>query len=332
MIKRSALKPRLAEVGKIKIGGKGEERKTKSGGTFRIPAKFDHFVVTTTERTAEGNFKIDDVLMDKLGGEPREISIRLLFDDIDMNFFTEFQFYVGRSLVCRGDGETARRTYQKAGEANVLTDDGKGTKKITVKEGDTHTVPCSPDSCPLFKEGKCKPTGILSCAITDSMELGGVYRFRTHSWNSISSIVAALEFFASNTKGILTGLPLKLKMVKKTTEEHGDVQFVTVVLDGLELSGMRQAALVEMNSRKTLELDMNAVQQDVRDSGFFADAVTDAEDADFYVDDAEEDEPEEKGVSGEDIARKLAAPEQKAETETEPEPSGKNDIKEGDLF
>lgn len=329
MIKRTMLQPRLAEVGKIKIGGKGEERKTKAGGTFRIPAKFDHFVVTATERTKEGNFKIDNELMDKLGGEPRELSIRLLFDNIDMNFFTELQFYSGRKLLCHGDGETATRTYNKAGEDVILVD-GKNEKKATVKEGDIKIVRCNPDTCPIFKDGKCKPTGILSCALSDSMELGGVYRFRTHSWNSISSILAALEFFASNTKGVLTGLPLKMKMVKKTTEEHGDIEYVTVVLDGLELSGMRQAALSEMNSRKMLGLDIDSVQEKVIDAGFFTDTETDADDADFYIE-AIEEEPEEKGVSSDDLGKKLA--EKAAEPEPEPEPA-KSEVTEKvpDLF
>ena len=35
------LPTRLAECGKIKIGGKGASRPTKSGGTFRLPEKHE---------------------------------------------------------------------------------------------------------------------------------------------------------------------------------------------------------------------------------------------------------------------------------------------------
>ena len=49
---KKGLNPRFAEVGKIKIGGKGETKKTSGGKDFQIPVRYDHFVVTTTERTA----------------------------------------------------------------------------------------------------------------------------------------------------------------------------------------------------------------------------------------------------------------------------------------
>jgi len=52
--------PRLAEVGKIKIGGKGKKVTSKKGAQFRVPEKYDHFVITT-------NFKdprTDDFVVD----------------------------------------------------------------------------------------------------------------------------------------------------------------------------------------------------------------------------------------------------------------------------
>ena len=41
--------PTLPERGKIKIGQHGAERQGKSG-TYRLPVKLDHFVVTTLHR------------------------------------------------------------------------------------------------------------------------------------------------------------------------------------------------------------------------------------------------------------------------------------------
>ena len=48
MALRDLLVPRVAEIGKIKIGYLGEERQAKGGGTYRQPLKLDRFLVTTT--------------------------------------------------------------------------------------------------------------------------------------------------------------------------------------------------------------------------------------------------------------------------------------------
>ena len=289
-IKKSALTPRMAEVGKIKIGGKGAKRKDKAGNDYNIPQKYDHFVVTTTERGDDGNYIIDGNIMSRIGQNARELRIRLLFDDIDMNFNTSFAMYAGKKRICYGDGETSIRTK---------------------KDGTTETVACNPETCQFFKDGKCKVSGILSCALPDAMELGGVYRFRTHSWNSVSSILAALEFFAANTNGILQGLPLKLKMVKKVTEEHGTIDYVTIVLDGLEMMEMRRAALSEFQNRKLLGIEMKKIELQAVESGFLQDdhdSDADVEE-EFYGEDVTPvpTQAPEKGTSPDDLAEAVTA-------------------------
>ena len=47
---------RLAPIGKIKIGRKGEERTSGGGGKYRLPEKLDHFLITTRARGADDNF------------------------------------------------------------------------------------------------------------------------------------------------------------------------------------------------------------------------------------------------------------------------------------
>jgi hypothetical protein len=256
MIKKG-LNPRLAEVGKIKIGGKGDIRKSAAGKDYQIPIKFEHFIVTTTEKGGDGNFIINHDIMKLLGKEPKEIPIRLLFDDIDMNFFTSFQSYQGAKLFCMGNGETAERENQK--------------------------INCDPENCSVFKENKCKVSGILSCLLSSNMEIGGVYKFRTHSWNSVSNILAALRYFSENTNGILAGLPLKLKFIKKSTQEHGNVNVVTLVLDGIELIKMREIALSEYKNRMELGIDMKLIEGRATESGLLDDK-DDPEDieAEFY--------------------------------------------------
>lgn len=250
MIKKG-LTPRFAEIGKIKIGGKGETRKSKEGKVFQLPVRYEHFVVTTTEKGPDGNFLIDTAIMKQLGAEPKEIPVRLPFDEIDLNFFTSFQYYIGNKCVCCGDGEHAMRTGKDEKESKVV---------------------CDPESCEFLKSEKCKVSGILSCQIPlGGMEIGGIYRFRTHSWNSVSNILAALEYFADNTNGILQGLPLKLKFLKKSTQDHGNVNVVTIVIDGLEMLKMREMAFIEYENRMKLGIDMKAIEMQAKKSGFLND-------------------------------------------------------------
>jgi len=265
---KQGLNPMLAEIGKIKIGGKGDTRNKKGGGTYQLPIRYDSFKITTTMKDPKtGNFIIDDNLMATLPNNPTEIPIRLPFDDIEMNFRTCFEYYAGKKCICRGDGEKA-----------IYTDDKGKQKEITCKNQD----------CGYLKNGKCKVAGILSCFISNSSDFGGVHRFRTHGWNSVSNILASLEFIAENTGGILQNLPLKLKMLKKSTAEHGDVNTVTILLDGLEMSRLRELAITEKNNRAALNYDIKAVEKKAITAGFLKSTDDEKDIADeFYPDEIE---------------------------------------------
>ena len=295
------LSPRFAEVGKIKIGGKGKQVTSSNGKKFNPPVRFDHFVVTTTERDQDGNFIADADMMKRLAAhtgsdKPREIPIRLPFDSIDLNFYTSYQMYTGNKCVCRGDGETATQ-YSDKGE---------------------RAVKCHPDTCEYLKAGKCKVSGILSCHIPLSMEVGGLYRFRTHSWNSVSNILASLNYISEQTRGILQGLPLKLKFLKKATADHGNVPTVTVVLDGIELLKMKELALAEFETRVKIGLDMKQLEHQAREAGILKETDTPADvQAEWYSDEPETVIDDSPGVSAETVSEKLD--EKKPATKSEPE-------------
>ena len=227
--------------------------------------------------------------MSILGDKPKEIAITLPFDDIDMNFFTSFQYYHGKKCICQGDGITA----------------------IRIDKNDvSNQAECNPDKCEHLESGKCKVSGILSCHIKASMEIGGVYRFRTHSWNSVSNILASLKYFSDNTNGILQGLPLKLKFLKKSTAEHGNVNVVTIVLDGIEMLALRSKALAENKDRDRLGINMKQLQIQAVNEGFLDD-TDDPEDVEveFYND---ETEPVE-GVSANEVLDKIQEEPEKVE-------------------
>jgi len=292
---KNGLNPRFSEIGKIKIGGKGETRKSKDGKVYQLPVRFEHFVVTTTERGPDGNFIINQDIMKKLGPEPKEISIRLPFDDIDMNFFTSFQYYHGKKLICHGDGEYAKRID---------------------KNGTENKINCNPDECKFLQNTinevntneKCKVSGILSCHIPASMEVGAVHRFRTHSFHSVSGMLTSLKYFKKNTNGILQGLPLKLKFIKKATPEHGNVNTVAIVLDGVEMLKMRELAFNEYKNRTELGINMKEIENTAIESGFMVDTDDPADVQDEFYNDSPVIDITEKpdpGVDAEETTEKL---------------------------
>ena len=299
---KNGLNKTLAEVGKIKTGFRGEKVKSQGGVTFQPPKKFDHFVITTTERDAKsGNLIENGDIMTKLGGKPRELKIRLPFDSVDKNFFTQFQAYNGGKKICAGDGDKATRR----GEVTVQ---GEGQNaKLTIKGDAVHEVECDFATCPIAVAGKCKVSGILSVFLPQSGDLGGVYKYRTHSWNGVSSILGALEYFSEQTGGILQGMPLKLVLVKKTTEEHGNINYATVVLNGEEIFGLRKRALQEVQSRKQIGYDMSKAEAAAVRAGFLDDHDADEDvEAEFYAEGDDKPTAPAKGTGADDLASKLS--------------------------
>jgi len=195
-ISTDVLTPRLPELGKIRIGMKGKEVKTKKGATFRLPKKIDYFRVVTRRKDDTDNWILDDRVHDKVGPEPTELDVRLLFDAPDENFQFFLAAYTGPGQCrCKGDGETAWDSELE------------------------QEIPCP---CPMLKqfEGQydgpkrpakvaCKPYGRLSVALEAAESFGGFYVFRTTSWETISNLASQLNVFRAQF-GFLAGLPLKL--------------------------------------------------------------------------------------------------------------------------
>lgn len=232
--------PRLAEAGKIKIGGKGEIRKSNSGGEYRLPQKYDHFVLTKTQRDESGDLIIDTELMNSLpkdsDGEIRTIPIILHADDIDDVFPTSYASYDGKKILCRGDGE-----------------EGEHREKGPVK--------CDPETCPIFqntdpKKPKCKPNGTLHCSIrvADRAVAGALHYWRTTSLISVQRMLGSL-LNIQNTVGVLRNIPLLLKVEPVTVSPNGKTTTVYcchVELHAADILQVQQAALDAAERRKAL--------------------------------------------------------------------------------
>lgn len=210
--------PSLPERGKIKIGAKGAIKTSRNNNEFQPPMKLDHFVITTLDRGPDGNFKRDDEIHAILGDKPTEIPVRLLYDDPTLNFVTRYACFAGRTLWCAGDGETAQR----------LTQDGK--EHVTVQ------CPCHRQDPAYEGNDKCKINGSLGVLIEGAGGIGGVWKFRTTSYNSVVGIMSTLSFLRSITGGPLSNIPLTMAVrPKQVSDPRGRQQTIYVV--SLEFAG-----------------------------------------------------------------------------------------------
>jgi hypothetical protein len=205
------LVPGLVERGKIKIGKKGAARQSQGGGTYQMPQKLDHFTVTTTERGADGNFLTDVTIMQMIGDKPKEIPVRLIYDDIALNFPSRYAAYSGKSLFCTGDGERAKQ--QSPGGLVMVQ------------------CPCPRQEPTYTGKDKCKPTGVLSVVIEGAEVVGGVWKFRTTSYNTVVGILSSLAMIQRISGGRLAGIPLVMKLSPKTVQDptSGAQQVVYIV-------------------------------------------------------------------------------------------------------
>lgn len=264
------LEPRLPELGHIKIGGKGDVRKSRGGREFRLPEKYDHFVVTQRARDKKTeNLMRDERVHGVIGAEPRELDVRLLFDEPAANWQAFLAAYDGRQKRCSGNGEQAEDAVHGA-------------------------IPCT---CPWFKghageytgpprqlgQGAptCKPHGRLSVILEAAETFGGFYVFRTTSWETIRSITASLQLYKEQF-GYLAGLPLRMVIYPATDtyEEGGTTKTSTSYKVALVLRGSfdtaKQIAKSAFEVREQLALPSPA-QADVHRKALLEDEERDAE-------------------------------------------------------
>lgn len=240
-----SFEPRLRELGKIKIGGLSDKTHTaQSGREYRSPVKFDHFQVTSCERSPDGRLIVDESVMTKLGPKPKELEISLMSDDIPVNFHCYYGCYHARTAVCIGDGEVAHRL-RKSSDGRLL-------------DGETRDQVACP--CDLYESGACKVHGVLTCVLVKSPILGGVYKFRTTSAISVSQILGSMYAIAALTGGRLAGLPLWLTLNANTIDvpdKSGQKRPTTVYVVGLEYRGDAESLVRRIIERREHQLKLS---------------------------------------------------------------------------
>ena len=245
MLKGLALTPPV--IGRISIG-KVVEKNGK-----RLPEKDDEFTLTSQVQGRDGwiNHPLDEQLRKDKNTKLRSIPVRLLFDDPDLSLrahYTVFDRDTGRPL-CVGDGEACKRS--------------------TISGMQSYPCP-APPSCPLAEGGRCKPYGRLHVRI-DMDEAGsdelGSFVLRTTGFNSIRTLSARLRYFHALSGGLLSALPLELRLRGKSTRQsHGSpIYYVDLTLrgDGSLVDAIARARLA-WQERKAAGVDQAALDEAAR--------------------------------------------------------------------
>ena len=231
MIKGLSITPPI--LGRISIG-----RVVEKNGK-RLPEKDDQFTLTSQIQSRDGWLlhPFDELLRQQAMANQhsnntqtklRSIPVRLLFDDPDLNLRAEYSLFdrsTGRP-ICVGNGESCRR----------ITAQG------------VQQLPCpSPSLCEFATHGQCKPYGRLHVRIdldpslhSESDELGS-FIFRTTGFNSIRTIAARLRYYHAVSGGLLSCLPLQLKLRGKSTTQSHRTPIFYADLIGRDGSSLEQA-------------------------------------------------------------------------------------------
>ena len=246
----------LPEHGKIKAGTKGEEVVSSHGAKFRLPKKLNHYIITTTERDENGNFILDTDLMEQLKESGNAIvdadenlvgiPIRLLYNSIDVNFYTRYAAYVGGKCVCSGNGELAK-----------------------TRDGREKECPCNQLDPTYQGKDKCKATGRLICIVDGAPIVGACHILRTTSINTVKSILGSLAFIQTAASGMLAFLPLHLILKPKTVTIPTTGQLTTVYVSSIIYRGsieeLRSDALGMAKDKAQYLIEMDTVEESARD-------------------------------------------------------------------
>ena len=185
-ISEDLLPARLPVVGNIKIGGLRPKTTSGGGKDFQPPMKLDHFRVTRTTRGPDGNYLLDQEVHARLGTDkPTSLDVRLPFDLRSEFFHAEMTHYAGRT----------RKTHQCDG--------------VTCTNPETQASrPCDRRA---GRECPCKPYMRLALLLEAAPTFGGLYVYRTRSWEVASATQTFLAQLERDFRS-LRGLPCRLEL------------------------------------------------------------------------------------------------------------------------
>lgn len=181
-----------------------------------IPKKLDYFTVHKDKHTTDEVIKQFNSRYDK----PKQLTIRFLTDE---PLQIDYLKYGKSGLLCKGDGE----------KANFKTDN------------DWNECECS-ENC-KHRGIECKLTGRLFFIIKD-INIGGLWRLQTQSYNTIHNFLTTLNFLKD------MGIDIKQKEFRIATEENKAIvdgrvnKFTTISLRMIE--NTNETSIIESQEEK----------------------------------------------------------------------------------
>jgi len=172
----------------------------------------------------------------------------VLFNDPALNLRADYSCFdrtSGRPL-CSGNGETARRYTDESMES----------------------LPCpSPDGCEFGKMNVCKPYGRLTVAIEGQDDPLGAFVFRTTGFNSIRTLAGRLSYLNAVSGGLLSSMPLTLRLRGKSTTQsyRQPIYYVDLVVrEGLSLLEAVTQARKTAEERQAAGIDQAGLEEAAR--------------------------------------------------------------------
>lgn len=190
----------FTRAGRIRIG---EKLPTARGGTR--PARLDYFKFIPDDPTEAARFAA------LYGDRPARLRVCFLSDELEHTFPQAYRCYGGDTLLCKGDGATARRTLPKA-DPEIVKCPGPWACTFALERG--------ADDRP-----GCKAVGSLFVALPEMGHLR-VYQLDTGSRESVIRLNTGLDLLRRLAGGLaLIPVDLVLAPAQTRTADGRPVEF-----------------------------------------------------------------------------------------------------------
>ena len=266
----------IPAVGRISIG---EKQERASDGKM-LPKRLSHFNITAQHKrdgkwVAHPAQKAVALKMDCAEDEITEIPVKLMFNSPDLNMRERRESYDNGRMMCASCGS------------------GKA-RRVSAKGYETVDCPGAEQMCAFAQSTShgCELMGRLNVQI--DVETTGVredvfssFILRTRGYNSVRTLRSKLNGMAALFKNRLLGIPLVLKLRKKSSQLSRNTPFYYVDLvlacapaEAAKLSVAHENALLEAG------LDQQAYEQAVLAglaNGPFEDTIEESVDLDEFL-------------------------------------------------
>lgn len=187
---------RLPEIGRVKLGQKGQEIVSKKGNKFQPPEKLDYFKIVTLTRGADNNFEVDARAHEILGEKPRCLVVRPISGKPEENVQDGYALYSkgNGSRLCHGDG----------------------SQGIDDQTGEVKKCPCIE-----FENGACKRWARTSFFLDKVGGVGGVHTMTIRGRITVPVLIDTMRYIAGICESAGTsvaGVPLELRLNEVTTK------------------------------------------------------------------------------------------------------------------